>query len=178
MSKKRRWVNGDKYRGGERSAPCSSSHLIEPERLSEDRPCRGDAEADDDARLNDRRFGFQPRPAGGNFGGGRFFVFAALALRFPFKVLDSIREINVAPANAGFHQRFVQDASGWSHEGMSLQVFLIARLLSDEHDRRMGGSFAKDGLGGMLVQVASRAAGCRLSQLRHAQMSGDECAGG
>jgi hypothetical protein len=42
------------------------------------------------------------------------------------------------------------------------QVFLIAWLFSDEQERRMGASFTKDCLSGMLVQVASGAAGCRL----------------
>ena len=42
----------------------------------------------------------------------------------------------------------------WGH------VFLVARLLTDEHDRRMGRAFAKDRLGGMFVQIASGAARC------------------
>ena len=34
-------------------------------------------------------------------------------------------------------QRAVQQLAGRPDEGMALQVFLVARLLADEHQRRM-----------------------------------------
>ena len=174
MPKKSRRVDGHEDRRGKGGAQNSSSHVIEPDRFPEDRLSRCHAKADDDARLDDLGLGFQPGAAGGDFSGGRFFVFAPLALGFPFEVLDRIRDIYLLPLNAGFRQRFVQNASRRSHEGTALHIFLIARLLAHEHDRRAGGSFPEDRLSGALVQVASRTSGCGFAQSRHAQLSGDE----
>jgi hypothetical protein len=46
---------------------------------------------------------------------------------------------------------------------MTCEIFLIARLLADEHNRGWDVPLAKDRLGGVLVQIASGTAGCRLS---------------
>ena len=107
MSENGRRMNGNEDRCGQRGRPCSTSHVIESNGLAEDRLGCSRAETDDDARLYNLYFGFQPRPAGGDFSGGRLFVFATLTLRFPFKVFHSIGDIEVPPVDSRFAQPFV-----------------------------------------------------------------------
>lgn len=159
MSKHGGRVNGRKDGCSKRGAPWSSSEVIEPDCFAEDGLGSRDAETDDDPWLYDLHFGFQPRATGSNLSSRWFLVFAPLALRFPFEVLYGIRDIHVSPGNACFKERLVQDFPRRTDKRMTREVFLIPGLLSDEHDRRMDGSFAKDCLSGASVQIASGAAG-------------------
>ena len=88
-------------------------------------------------------------------------MLAAFALRFPFEMLNGIRNVHLIARNAGFHQGFVEQSAGGSDEWMALQIFLIAGLLSDEDDLGVSGAFAKHGLCGALIKVTTRTAlGC------------------
>jgi hypothetical protein len=163
MSKDSRRMNRDKDGCGEGGRPGPASHFTESNGLGEDRLGCGCAEADDDSRVYHLHFGFQPGPAGGDLSRRWFLVFAALALRFPFKVFYGICDVQVPPVYPGFAECLVQKFSRRSHKRMTNPVFLISRLLANQDDRSMSRSFSKDGLGGLLVQIASRAAGGRLS---------------
>ena len=145
--------------GRKRRAPRPSPQFVEPDGLAEHGLSRGDAKADDDARLYELCFRFQPGPACRNFRSGRFFVLPAFSLWLPLEVLHGIGDVDVATGNAAFSQSLVQHSPRGTDKGFSGQVFLIARLFADEQERRMDASFAKDGLSGMLVQVASGARG-------------------
>lgn len=65
-------------------------------------------------------------------------MLTAFALWLPFEMFHGIRDIHALPLNSCFSQSLVQDFTGWSDKGMSGPVLLVARLLADEHDRRMG----------------------------------------
>ena len=167
-------MNGDEDDARKGSARWSTSHLIEPDDLAVHRLRCRDAKADDDAWLDDLEFGFEPWPARGDLSGGRFFVFATLSLWLPFEMFDGIGEIHVASGDARFSERLVQDFPCRTDKGMAGSIFLIARLLADEQDRGMACPLTENGLGGAFIQIASRAFGGRLAELRHAQMGGDE----
>src|SRR5512134_2678369 len=154
-------MDGHKDRFGKGGIPWSSSHLIEPDRLAKHGLGCCCAKADEGARPYHRYLRFQPWPAGGDFCDGRLFVLATLALWFPFKMLHRICDIQVSAGDAGFNESLVQHLARWAHKRMACQVFLIAWLLADEHDRSAGSSLPKNGLGGALVQVAPGAFGCR-----------------
>ena len=81
-------------------------------------------------------------------------MFATLALRLPFEVLDGVRDVDRVAGDTGFHERFVKQSAGGPHKGMPLQVLLIAGLLADEDKFCMRGAFSKHGLSGPLVQIA------------------------
>jgi hypothetical protein len=107
MSKNGRRMDGHEDRFGKRGRPWSAPHLIESNGLAEDRlGCRR-AEADDDAGVNDANFSFEPGPARGDLSGRRFFVFAAFALRFPFKVFHGIGDKEVPSIDSRFAQGLV-----------------------------------------------------------------------
>ena len=76
--------------------------------LTEHRLRGGRAKADQDAGVYHVQLRFEPWSAGGDLAGRRAFVFAAFALRFPFKVLDRIGHVDVIASDAGFYQGFVQ----------------------------------------------------------------------
>src|SRR5712691_2639219 len=115
-------------------------------RLNEGRPLGADAkprsdhglrsgrsEADDDARLDDIDLRLQPWPAGSDLRGIRLLVDAPLAARLPFEVLHHVGDIDAAAIDARFLQGLVQEVAGRPHKGPALKVFLVSRLLADEH---------------------------------------------
>ena len=59
-------------------------------------------------------------------------------------------------------------------EGQAVPVLLVPRLLSDQHQGRVGPPPGEDGLGGVAMQVAAAAALHRLPKSRHISMFRDE----
>ncbi|MDB4981308.1 MAG: hypothetical protein JWM82_2060, partial [Myxococcales bacterium] len=49
-------------------------------------------------------------------------------------------------------QGFGEHGAGRSDEGVSSAIFLVSRLLAHEHDARVGGALAEDGLGGSTIE--------------------------
>ena len=54
-------------------------------------------------------------------------------------------------------ERSVEHLAGRPDEGAAGKVLLIARLLADQHQRRIGRAFAEHGLGRILVEMAAGA---------------------
>ena len=73
---------------------------------------------------------------------------AALAALLEFEVLHRIGEIGLGTVDPGLPHGLVEELAGRSHEGPTLQVLLIARLLADEDDVGMDRAFAEHRLGG------------------------------
>ena len=115
------------------------------------------AQADEYLRLQRLQFGVEPGLAGGDFAGAGFLVDAAFAARLPFKMFDSIGDVNFRAIEAGGGEGLVQEFAGRADERFAREVFLMARLLTDEDDSRTAGAFAKDRLGGVLPQRAGAA---------------------
>ena len=78
----------------------------------------------------------EPRPACLDFRHSRLLVNAPLAARLPLEVLDRVRHVHIAARNAGLLECLVQQCAGGADKGRSLPIFLVTRLLADEHDVR------------------------------------------
>ena len=72
---------------------------------------------------------------------------AALAARLELEVLHRVGDVGLLPRDAGFVEDGVEDLAGRPDEGLSGNVFLVARLLADEHDFRRLRPLAEHRLG-------------------------------
>src|SRR5438270_8271664 len=117
------------------------------------------SEADDRARLDHADIRFEPWAAGCDLGGVRLLMDAAFAARLPFEMLDDVRNVDGLAIDARFREGFVEQRAGRTDEGMAAQIFLIAGLLADEHDRRGLLPLAEDRLRAGPPEIAGLAAG-------------------
>ena len=72
-------------------------------------------------------------------------------------MLDGIGEVGDALVEPCLAHRLAQELTGRADERLAREVFLIARLLADQHDRRVGGAGAEHGLSGVPPQRAAAA---------------------
>lgn len=98
---------------------------------------------------------------------------AAFAARFPFEVFDSIGDIDFPTRNSRFFQGGIQQCSGGADERPASLIFPITRLLSDEHDRRVG-ALTEDGLCTELPEIARFAAGGGFSEFGQRRFGRDK----
>jgi hypothetical protein len=110
----------------------------------------------DRPRTDQAEFVVEPGAAGGGFAGGRFLVDPAGApgATLPLEVLNRIGDVDLGSLDPGRRQRAVEDDARRADKGVTLAVLLIARLLADEHERRMRRPLAKHGLGCPRPEVA------------------------
>ncbi len=88
------------------------------------------------------------------------------AARFPFEMLDRVRDVNRVAVDPRLLQRAIEELSGRTDEWLAAQVLLVARLLAEQHHRRLFWYFAENGLGRILVERAGGTAGGRFPQSR------------
>src|SRR6266542_2241783 len=98
----------------------------------------------------------------------------AFAARLPFEMFHRIRDIDLCAIDSGFFERLIHDFSSRSNERLTGDIFVISRLLSDEHHRCTLRAFAKDRLRGALVKMARLAIFRRLAQRRPARRRSEE----
>src|SRR6266481_3718112 len=89
------------------------------------------AKAHDHVRLNYSNLRLEPGTACRNLDTVRLAMNAAFAALDKLEVLDRVCDINLAPVNAGFFQRAIQELAGWSYKRFSRQIFLFSGLFSD-----------------------------------------------
>src|SRR5258707_15120090 len=77
---------------------------------------RSGSQEHDDLRLNGFNFSLQPRPAGGDFKGGRLLMDAALASGLKLEMFHDVGDVDIAPLNTGLSQRFIQDRPSPAHQ--------------------------------------------------------------
>jgi hypothetical protein len=70
------------------------------------------------------------------------FVQAPLAAHFMLEMLDGIGDECLLPRDAGVLQRLIKNAAGGPDERLAGQVFLVARLLADQHEGGLLRAFA------------------------------------
>jgi hypothetical protein len=99
-------------------------------------------------------FGVEPGAARGNFGGIWFFVDATFAARLPLEMFDGVGYVNFFAIDAGFDERVIEQLPCGTDEGFAGEVFLIARLLANEHEFAVRGTFAENRLRAELPEVA------------------------
>ena len=71
---------------------------------------------------------------------------APFSARFPFEVFHRVGDVNLAPIDACFLERPIEQFPGRAHKRFAGAVFLVARLLAHENNFRAGSAFAEDGL--------------------------------
>ena len=82
----------------------------------------------------------------GDLARGGLLVHPAGSLGSPLEMLHHVRHINPRSIDPRFIQRLVQKISCRADEGASLEVFLVSRLLADEHHGRRWLALAEDSL--------------------------------
>lgn len=152
-----RWVHCSEHNLSVFRLDRDTALLHHAERSAEQRLGRRCAEADDDARLNQRDFGGEPGRAGTELTGIRSFVNASFRPRVPgpFEVLDGVRDIDVLAWNARGIERAIQQSAGWSDERAPGLVLGVAWRFADEDHARAARAFAEHRLRGAFVEVAA-----------------------
>lgn len=85
---------------------------------------------------------------------------ASFATLHKLKVLHDIGQINFFSRQLHFGERGIEQLPGRADERLTGQVLRIARLFADEHDARVCRAAAKDSLGRVTSQFASRTTVC------------------
>ena len=124
---------------------------------TEQRLCRGGAEANNYFRVECGDFGVEPRPAGRYFCCIWFFVNAAFSSRFPLEVFCRVGDVNLFAVDACFRKRFIQEVAGGADKRFAFQIFLIAWLFADKNNSRSREALAEHGLRGMFSEIAGLA---------------------
>ena len=137
----------------------NSALLHDAEVAAEQTFRRRRAEAYDDVWANERDLLLEPRLAGANLTGARGLVDASFRARVarPLEVLHGVRDVDVVAVDSGGVERVIEQLAGWSDEGPSRLVLLIAGLFSDDHHARGSRPFAEHRLGAELEQIAALA---------------------
>jgi hypothetical protein len=76
---------------------------------------------------------------------------SAFAPQLPFEMFHCIRHIHLSSVDSRFLESAIHNLTGWTDKRFSGDIFVIARLFSDEHNARGFRSFAKYCLGCMFV---------------------------
>jgi len=84
-------------------------------------------------------------------------------------MFDRVGDIGLVAVDAGFVQGTVEDFAGRADERPPGEIFLVAGLLADQHDRRVRRTFAEHGLGGVAPQRAGPAVHRFLAQVGKAE---------
>ncbi|MDX6573903.1 MAG: hypothetical protein QOC86_3059 [Gaiellales bacterium] len=132
--------------------------LGDPEIAPDDRLGRRGTEQDQQIGLDDLHLEVEPRPAGPDLGCVRALVKAPLAAGPPLEVLDHVADEDALSVNARLIEGRVEEAAGRPDEWPTLEVLPVARLLADEHERRVLPTLAEDRPGRSLPEVARLAA--------------------
>jgi hypothetical protein len=107
---------------------------------------RGRSEQDEELRLDRLDFRFEPGPARADLLRVRLLVQASFATPHPPEVLDRVRHVDATAIDSGLLQGTVEQLACRPDKGMTLDVFLVARLLADQHELGVLGSLPEDGL--------------------------------
>ena len=86
-------------------------------------------------------------------------------------MLHCIGDVDFVAGNFGFVQSTIQNLPRRADKRLAGEVFLVARLLADQHDGRVSRAFTENGLRGVLVKMAGPAMNGFLAQIRKAFFS-------
>src|SRR5205085_5780207 len=96
----------------------------------------------------------EPRAAGGDLARAGLGVDAALAARLPLEVLHDVRDIDPPAIDPRIRERAIEKLACGADERATREVFLVARLLADEHQGGVAIALAEHRLGAPLPQRA------------------------
>jgi len=91
-------------------------------------------------------------------------VDSALSLGNPLEVFDHIGHVSLCSTDAGRLKSFVEHSSSRAHERLTLEIFIVSRLLSHQQCSRGTPAFTKNGLGGIFEQRVTLTASGRFSE--------------
>src|SRR5262245_14278475 len=148
--------------------------LRQLERRAENRLRRGASKTDDDRRLDGAQLDIEPRTARLDLRPARLLVDTALSTWFPLEVFHRIGDIHVGAWDACFRERLVEERTSRPDERQSLSIFLIARLLTDEHHASATRPGTEDGLCRVFVEITAPTLFRGGLQCRQAGGVGDE----
>jgi hypothetical protein len=80
-----------------------------------------------------------------------------LSPRLPLEMLHNIGDIHFLTVDSRFDQRGIKQLSGRSDEGFAVEILLIPRLLTDQHDLGRGLALAEYRLRSLPPEVAGSA---------------------
>ena len=118
---------------------------------------RGRAEANQNFRLDDFQFRFEPRLAGGDLADRRFLMQPALAPLDPAEMLHRIGDINFLARNFCLGKCSVEETTRRTDERMPLAVFHITGLFTEKNQARIPRPFAENRLSCFLVEITALA---------------------
>src|SRR5215813_13574791 len=95
----------------------------------------------------------------GDFRHPRLLVNPALSARLPAEVFHRVRDVHRRAVDARCFECAVENASSGTDEWLTRPIFFIARLLANEHDRRMRWSGTEDCLRGTTPEITALALG-------------------
>lgn len=144
----------------------SSAFLRYPVSGSEDRLRSRRAEAHDDAGPEQPDLGFEPRPAGTNLRRVRLFMQPPFAPFLELEMFHRVGDVDGRTVDAGIGKGTVEQASRGSDKRAAGTVFLVTRLLADEHRGSRRRTLAENRLFRVPVQVASPAQLNRVAENR------------
>jgi len=160
LAKKRRWMNSRQHPRCELRGQHLAMLPSDAESGSEDGLRRCCTHCHDQIRPNDPQFRFQPGTTGCDFTRIRLLMNPAFAARLPLKMFYRIRDIDLRPIDSGFLEGAVHDFARWPNEWFAGHIFVIARLLANQHHRCALGTFAKDSLRPSFIQMTCGAMSC------------------
>jgi hypothetical protein len=81
------------------------------------------------------------------------------------EMLDCVGDESFVTRDACITECLIENTAGGSNERLAGEIFLIARLLADQHERSMARSFTGNRLRGVAVQRAACATALGLGQM-------------
>src|ERR1700722_6050310 len=126
-------MNGDNERRPVRHPQGFAAHLADRDGAPGQAARGGRTKSDDGGWLDQAAFHIEPDLAALDLVGVRPLVQAALAAHLVLEVLDRIADEGFLARDSRLAQRPVENLPGGADERLAGEIFLVARLLADEH---------------------------------------------
>ena len=156
-SEDRRGMNRDKYRRPRLAGEKFAALTADRDDSTEYGLRRGRTEANQDFRLDNFQFCFEPRLTGGDLADRRFLMQPALAALDPAEMLHRIGNVNFLARNLCLGKCAVEETSRRTDERMPLAVFHIAGLFTEKNQARISRPFAENRLSCFHVEITALA---------------------
>jgi L-alanine-DL-glutamate epimerase-like enolase superfamily enzyme len=134
-----------------------SAIASDPDLGSQQGLCGRRAEQNQRPRAHHLELGPQPRQTGRYLPAVWTLVNPALTPRLVAEMLDHVGDVDIVMRDARSLQAAVEDAAGGADERMALNVLLVPRLLTDQHQARVLRTLAHHGLRGTFPEVTGAA---------------------
>src|SRR6476620_2818934 len=120
-------------------------------------PGSSGAERDRHRRTDQLALLLDPPAARSDLAGVGLVVDPSLPARNEFEMLNGIGDVNARAIDSSLFERGIEHFARGPDERATRQIFLVARLLTNEHDRCVERTLAEHRLRGVLVALAARA---------------------